>query len=178
MKAVSNTGPLIWLAKYSKMHLLKLLFKEVLIPKAVYHEAVEQGFIYGYQDAAAISNAVEEGWIKVAEAPREDIEKVKTLEQKLHIELGEGERETIALAASKKIKVLLVNDEEAAHTAKPLNLTPRGTLYILLKAVKQKTLAKQEAWDLLVKMIGDGFWISPKLIAQFKEALDRIASNT
>ena len=40
---VSNAGPLIHLARISKLKLLKTLFGEVVIPNAVKEEVVERG---------------------------------------------------------------------------------------------------------------------------------------
>ncbi len=40
MKAVVNSSPLIFLAKINRLDLLNKLFDEVIIPKAVYEEAL------------------------------------------------------------------------------------------------------------------------------------------
>ena len=40
---VSNSTPLIWLAKIGKLNLLKNFFKTVMIPEAVYDEVVTKG---------------------------------------------------------------------------------------------------------------------------------------
>jgi len=54
---VSNTSPLIWLAKTGKLNLLKDLFGEVLISEKSYKEAVEIGLQEGYSDALVIKDA-------------------------------------------------------------------------------------------------------------------------
>ena len=51
MTAVSNSGPLIALAKINHLHLLPVLYGEVIIASAVYHEVVEVGQMRGYPDA-------------------------------------------------------------------------------------------------------------------------------
>lgn len=43
MKAVSNTGPLIALAKVDSLYLLRELFGEVLIPSMVHRELCAKG---------------------------------------------------------------------------------------------------------------------------------------
>ncbi|AGK61339.1 hypothetical protein Asulf_01348 [Archaeoglobus sulfaticallidus PM70-1] len=43
MIVVSNSGPLITLAKIGKLNILRVLFGEVTIPKAVRVEVVEKG---------------------------------------------------------------------------------------------------------------------------------------
>ena len=65
---VSNSTPLIYLAKIGKLDLLKVLFGEILIPKEVWAEVVEKGKSLGQKDAYAVENAVAQGWIKVVAA--------------------------------------------------------------------------------------------------------------
>ena len=43
MRVVSDSGPLIALAKVEKLHVLRELFGKVLIPRAVWMEVVERG---------------------------------------------------------------------------------------------------------------------------------------
>jgi predicted nucleic acid-binding protein len=54
LSAVSDTSPLIWLAKVGKLCLLKNLFGEVIIPQEVYAEAVDEGLKHGFSDALTI----------------------------------------------------------------------------------------------------------------------------
>ncbi|RLE90722.1 MAG: DUF3368 domain-containing protein, partial [Thermoprotei archaeon] len=61
--AVSNTGPLIWLAKVEALYILRNFYREIIIPEAVYREAVRQGLAKGYRDAERIKEAVSRGWI-------------------------------------------------------------------------------------------------------------------
>ena len=43
MKVVSNSGPLIALAKVGKLYVLRELFGKIIIPRAVWVEVVEKG---------------------------------------------------------------------------------------------------------------------------------------
>ncbi|NVM26564.1 MAG: hypothetical protein HWN70_11710 [Desulfobacterales bacterium] len=62
-KVVSNSSPLIALAKLNQLSVLKKLFEELLIPQAVYEEAVIRGMTQGYPDALAIKLFLEQqGW--------------------------------------------------------------------------------------------------------------------
>jgi len=62
-KVVSNSGPLIALAKLNQLSVLKRLFQQLLIPQAVYEEAVIRGMTQGYPDALAIKLFLEQqGW--------------------------------------------------------------------------------------------------------------------
>ena len=60
---VSNSSPLIWLAKIGRLPLLTILFGQVVIPRRVCEEAtLEKQFA----DAVLIGKAIEDGWIKVS----------------------------------------------------------------------------------------------------------------
>ena len=64
MTAVSNSGPLIVLAKINHLHLLPTLHGDVLIPQAVYDEAVVIGRVRGYRDAETIESFLNSmGWL-------------------------------------------------------------------------------------------------------------------
>lgn len=67
-RAVSNATPLIYLAKAGKLHLLRAVFGEVLIPEEVKVEVVDRGKELGKKDAYAIEAAIEEGWLVVEPA--------------------------------------------------------------------------------------------------------------
>jgi len=161
------------------LHLLKRIYSEVMIPHAVYHEAVVRGLEEGFQDAQAIKNTLEAGWLKISKPPRCFKEKVKEAEKRLGVEL-EGERETIALALERGITSLLTNDEEAYHVGRILGLKPRGILYMLLKSVREGDLSKEKAKEVLSQILKEGFWLSPAIIHKFHEELDKFNphSNT
>jgi len=176
LAASSDAGPLIWLGKSSLIHLLKY-YSEIMIPEAVYEEAVVRGLERRFEDAQIIKNAIEEGWIKVYETNKQFKENVKDVETKLGIELGEGERETIALALEKGTSIFLTNDEDAYLVGRTLGLKPKGTLYVLLKGVKDGCIDKKKAKESLKQMLEEGFWLSPTIIHNFHEALDRLSSG-
>ena len=174
MAASSDAGPLIWLAKCDILHLLEKLYPEILIPEAVHEEAVERGLEKGYEDAKIIKKALEEEWIRVYKTSTQFTDKVETVEKRLDIELGSGEREAIALALEKKISTFLTNDEDAYHIGKVLGLEPRGVLYLLLKGVKEGHHNKEKAKESLREMLEEGFWLSPTIIHKLHEELARI----
>jgi len=174
LAASSDAGPLIWLAKCDILHLLEKLYPEILIPEAVHEEAVERGLEKGYEDAKIIKKALEEEWIRVYKTSTQFTDKVETVEKRLDIELGSGEREAIALALEKKISTFLTNDEDAYHIGKVLGLEPRGVLYLLLNGVKEGHHNKEQAKESLREMLEEGFWLSPTIIHKFHEELARI----
>ena len=173
MAASSDAGPLIWLGKCDILHLLKKLYSEILIPEAVYEEAVTRGLEKGYEDAQVTKKAVEEGWMRVYKPKKQFTDKVEDMEARLGIELGRGELEAIALSLEKEISLFLTNDEDAYQIGKTFGLEPKGVLHVLLKGVKERHLNVKQAKESLRHMLEEGFWLSPTIIHNFHEALDR-----
>ena len=171
--AVSNSGPLIWLGRYGLLFLLRKHFSLIAIPTAVYVEVVKEGLKHNYLDAQETKNAVDEGWINLKTVDERDIETVARAEEKLGIRLGMGERQAISLARHLKVKIILTDDEDAAHVSRVLRLKPRGTLYILLKTARNKILTKDQIIEVLDKMLEDGFWLSPLIVQRFHKALEK-----
>ena len=123
MPVVSNSTPLIHLAKIDKLDLLKEFFGEVFIPEAVYRECVLEG--KGSEDSEPIEKA---DWIKVVRI------KDETLKKSLMLELDEGESEAIVLALEVNSELLLIDDYDGREIARALGLKVTGTIGVLLKA--------------------------------------------
>jgi predicted nucleic acid-binding protein len=158
-KVVSNSGPLMALAKLNQLSILKKLFQKVLIPQAVYEEAVIRGMTQGYPDALAIKFFLEQqGWQPVY-VDRKDINK-DLLKEKLDW----GEVESLQLAMNVKAAIFLVDDEEAREVARKHGLSTKGTVGILVDAF-QKSLIDLEEIELLFTQIQarDDIWISTTL---------------
>lgn len=151
---VSNSTPLIWLAKIGKINLLKKFFKTVMIPEAVYDEVVTKGIEANAQDAFIVEDAVKEGWIKTR--------KVKGIRKLEKFGLHKGEVDAISLAAELKSEVL-VDETHARLAAKAFNIKPKGTIYVLLRALKEKNINYDEYLDLLEKLVKTGFRMSDEL---------------
>ena len=165
---------MIWLARCSILHLLRKHYREIFIPEAVFTEAVTRGLEKGYQDADAIKKAVGEGWIKARKARKKYIDQVKAVETEIGIQLGAGERETLALALDTPHPVVLTNDEDAYLIARLLKTRAKGVLYLLIKSVKEGYLTKHQAREHMGKMLENGFWLTPSVVHVFHEALDKL----
>ena len=57
---ISNSSPLILLAKISKLNILEKLHKKITIPYAVYNEVIINGKNENYSDAALIEKSINE----------------------------------------------------------------------------------------------------------------------
>ena len=127
-KVVSNSSPLIHLAKIGKLDLLRSFFSEVFVPEAVYKECVVEG--KGKDDATKISEA---RWIRVRKI------KDEKLKRALMVELDEGEAEAIVLALEESADLLLLDDYEARRIARSLGLkVPASSVYYSERNVKAK----------------------------------------
>ena len=164
---ISNASPLIYLAKIKKLDLLKSLFKEIIIPKEVFDEVVTKGKEEKFLEVFHIDNAIKSGWIKIKE-----IEINKELE-KLSAEIDMGENSVINLARKLNANLLLIDDASARTIAESLGFNVKGTLYVILKAYKRKFIEKNEAKQILNKLIFEGFRISQEIYIQFIEELEK-----
>ena len=125
---VSNSTPLICLAKLNRLHLLKEFFVEVWIPEEVYREVVTGGKEEKYPDALLVEEAVKEGWVIVKKAAE-----MNRLEE---YGIDKGEVEAISLALNLKCSEILVDQSHARFVAEVMGLVPKGTIFVLLKALK------------------------------------------
>jgi len=159
--AVSNSTPLIYLAKIGKLDLLKVLFGEILVPKEVWTEVVEKGKSLGRKDAYAVENAIRQGWIKVLAADRFE----------MPIELDKGEEEALSLAKQLNLETVLIDEVSARSAARLLGLTPRGTLFVLLLALKERKIMLDEFLQALDELMEEGFRLKEEVYVQaIKEA--------
>ena len=106
LRAVSNSGPLIHLAKIGALWLLEELFEEILIPIEVKRETVDAGIELGYDDAKIIGEAIERRKIKVVEYKVHNL----SLAEKYGVERGEY---LAIMLAIKENCVFLCDDERA-----------------------------------------------------------------
>lgn len=162
MKAVADASSLIHSAKVPKLWaLFKETFQEVYIPQAVYNEILKGGEIQS-PDVPFVERAISDGWIKVV--------KVKAL-PKLPNNLGQGEKEAIALREQLKTDWLLVDDRVASTTARLRGLPVRSIAYLLIYWKRKGKINQAEATKLLDELIKSGYYLSSKDYVNIKETL-------
>lgn len=147
MSVVSNATPLIYLAKIGKIELLRKVFGEIVIPEEVKDEVVEKGKTVGERDAYIVEEAIREGWIRV----------LKTEKFKVPIDLELGEIAVLSLAKNRGIKEVLVDEASVRTAAMLMKLKPRGTVYVLLKALELKEIDLNEFLASLRDLVEEGF---------------------
>lgn len=162
---VSNSGPLIHLAKIDRLKLLKELFGEVIIPPEVRIEVVDRGKDEGMADAFLIENEVENGWIVT---DRSNSNKVKDIAESAGIDIGEAA--AIMLAKRKKCPVL-IDDLAARRFAAGLGLEVVGSIGVLIRCDRVKMISKSEALETLEKL-GRVMWLSIDVYEDARKIID------
>lgn len=148
---VSNSSPLIWLAKIGRLVLLKTVFGGVIVPRKVYEEAALKR---RSADSILIGKAVEDGWIKVSE---EEMDEASVLADRSGTHLGEAEA---ILLAQKLGTELIIDEREGSVTAQIFGVRPIGTIAVLLLALAMEKLTLNEFRECLDGLIALGFWLS------------------
>jgi uncharacterized protein len=152
VKVVSNTGPIIGLAKIGRVDLLKILAGEVLIPSYVHKE------LFGKigPETSQIEQALKE-FIRVVPAEISDPSVAGVLD-----ELDEGERQAIALAfLLGKDGLLLMDDYAGRQAARKLQVSITGLVGLLLLA-KGKGLI-EHVGPLVAGLREAGYWFSDEV---------------
>jgi predicted nucleic acid-binding protein len=121
-KVIVNSTPLIALCKVNQLDLLRRLYGEITVPKAVFEEVTKKNDLVRKEVAAA-------SWIHIETV--QDTKAKRMYRAKLH----DGEVEVMILAQEYEGEHLVVIDDNAARkTAQFLGLTLTGTLGVLIKA--------------------------------------------
>lgn len=151
--AVTNAGPLIYLAVLDRFDLLGDLFQQIHVPEAVYGEVVLRGG--GLPGASETGDAIRTGWLRKSKAQD------RIAVDALLAELDLGEAEAIVLAREMNVQRTLLDDRAARDKAQAMGLTVTGTIGVLLLARDMGyTVNLQHDLDLLIQ---HNFRISPQL---------------
>ena len=148
---VSDTSPLIALAKVQHLHLLRDLYQSVSIPQAVFRECLGSR----KSDFAILEQAIEQ-FIHVENIPPLPPE-VQIATSSLDI----GEKQAIALAYHHK-STLWIDERLGREVARRLQISVTGTVGIFLQA--KKTGLIPLVLPLLYEIRGRGYWLSDELL--------------
>ncbi|MCI0690669.1 DUF3368 domain-containing protein [candidate division KSB1 bacterium] len=160
MKVVCNSGPLMALGKIGQVHLLYPLYGTVLIPSAVYGEAVLSGWTRGEPDAVSIEMEFRRQHLRMIEMAESDLSSVITT-----LPLDRGEKHAIHLAMKENADWVLLDDMQARVEAKKLGLQVKGTLGVFVDTVRQSVLNISEIdviFEALIKR--EDIWIAEGLV--------------
>ena len=172
--AVSDSGPLMALAKLGVLSKVYLVYPMLTISETVYYEVVTSGLAIGAKDAAELDKFCRSKQIVIFPS-----NKIKEVSLDMLSELHKGEIETIKIALQLSADYLLIDDFDARQVA-DANLqkmsaatTLKGTLGILVELYQKKLIFKSQLKEYLeeIKRRRD-IWISARLCQKLIEALE------
>lgn len=130
MSIVSDSSPLISLARISQLDLLRHLYGEIIVPEAVWQEVVVDGA--GQPGAETIRQAP---WVRCIAVNN------RTVAEALRQGLDAGEAEAIALAIEGSAELLLIDDRLGRESAQHLGVHCVGLVGVLVEAKQKKVIA-------------------------------------
>ena len=148
MIAISNTSPLIVLAKSSYLKILQKIFKYVIIPDAVFNE------IFRKEDTATrkIRDLINFGFIQTEKV------KNKELVDFINTDIGLCEAEAIVLSLQLNSEYILLDDYKARIYAEERSLNVIGTLG-LIKILKDCNFIGEDNETIYKRLVSANFWI-------------------
>ncbi len=157
LKVVSDSTPLIALARINRFHVLQELFGKLIIPSAVYSEVVtaSKGRVGGEE----LKNS---DWIDCCQVSNRDLVTF------LKISLDEGEAEAIALAQEICADLLLMDDGDGRHIAESVDIKFTGTVGLLLRYYQGYPQESKKALD---ELLAQGFRLNKAVYAKIMEQL-------
>lgn len=158
---ISNSSPLIAFMKKKELNLLKILFKELIIPEAVYNELVESNK-QEYQ-IKVLKESIKDGWIIVKKLKQFKI---------TDLNLGKGEKEAVNLCLEIENPFLLIDEKKGSLIAKAFKIPTLGTLGILLLSKRRRIKTKRELLDNLDILIKNKFYLSSEVITMFLKKIE------
>ena len=132
---VVDAGPLIHLGEIGALSLLRL-FSAIYIPGAVWQEAVASGRVVS-ADLEILPN------LHRCELLPESVARFSHAYSLTH--LHTGERESLYVCVQDNIHLILTDDLAVRKAAKLLELTPVGSLGVIIKAYKLHMLTLSQA---------------------------------
>jgi len=170
--AVSESTPLIYLAKIGRLDIIRDVFQKIYVPEAVIDEAVTQGKALNMSDASIIEKAVGTWIIKERVEPEVDAE-YGFLDT--NTRLGNGEKEDLKLCKQLDAAYFIADDREARRVSSILNIKPIGTCGTVVQAFRQGSITKKEALRVIDDLVKVGFRISSTL---YRKILDELEIST
>lgn len=152
-KVVSNSSPIIHLAKIRRLYLLKEYFHTIAIPEIVRRECIVEG-----KDRPEVELIKNADWIKALEVRDQRLVKL------LRSSLDDGESEAITLALEIEADLILLDDSDAREKARLYGLKLTGIIGVLLRAKLDGKIGSLK--EDLGRLRETGFWLSDKLEAR------------
>lgn len=148
---VLNNTPLVALWAIGRLELLRDLFHEVLIPRAVEAEFLAT------QEVSRQEALIGSPWVKsvALKNPRRAL---------AYAGLDQGEAEVLALAEEREARLVIIDEKKARRYAERMGLSLTGTLGVLLLAKEAGLIESVAAW--MSKLQEAGLFLSPGLVRE------------
>lgn len=154
MIVVSDTTPIIALLKADCLDLLKNMYGNVLVPKAVYRELTENP---NYLGEAEIIQEIS----FLTLTPVENIKAVDILKNVTGLDAGESE--ALILYDEQKADILLMDERKGRAVAKKLNVRHIGTAGILMLAYDCGLIQKHDVKACIDTMLVSNIRLDKKI---------------
>lgn len=164
---VLDATPLIYLAKAGEFGRLSELGDDLVLPNSVYREVVEGGEARGETDATRIRQLIEDGGLRVVDAPSTSLAKRLASNDRIH----EAERDVLVLAQARGGEAIL-DERYGRQVAEVEGIAHGGTVSLLIRLIKADALTAEDARDTLDRMIGHGWYCSTELYARILRTLE------
>lgn len=168
---ILNATPLIYLTKIGLSKLLEDLKAEKLTSPEVKREVVDEGKRKGIPDAIILEKMFQKGIFKIVKPKNQQL--LSTLLQTRGLHKTDAQ---ILVIAKEHNGVAIIDDEVARKTAKIYEIPYAGTPYILMRAIVQKLITKQQAKKAIEQMITAGWRCSIETYTKLIEAIDGLKS--
>ena len=166
MMVISDSSPLIYLAKIGCINSLKNLFDEIVISRGVYEEILE-GKKHGKNEIIIIEELIESKFIIVKEP--NSIIKIEKLDR--------GEKESISLCKELNIKTILIDEEIGFSISYMFNLNPIRTTNLLIILLDKSLINLSRYKEFLNKLIEAGYFLDASTYEKLLRIGESIAKN-
>lgn len=161
MIIISDTTPLITLMKLNQLVLLKRLFKEIVIPNAVYDELTTSP---EYQNEAKVIR--DATFIKTAKVY--SVEEVRSLMHDDNLDIGESE--AIVLYKEKSASLLLMDERRGRKVAQSKGINVMGTTGLIVNSVYKGYLSAEECRECHAKLMKSNARIKDSILDALEDA--------
>lgn len=162
MTIISDTTPIISLIKINRLDLLEKLFKEVLIPEAVYRELTTNALFANEAKIVKTSSFLKTSSVQ----NRKSLQLLQAVSG-----LDDGESEAIILADELKSDVLIMDERKGRKVAQKLGIKITGTVGVLLQSYSENMISSDEIKTYLDQLKNSNIRLSESLIQKALEML-------
>lgn len=166
---ICDSSILILISKLEMLDLLIDVFEEILIPKAVFIESVDQGKKLKKMDAFLIEKKINEGKIIIGNV-KNLAEKAKFMND---FNLHEGEAEALILYSERKAELFGTDDYRTLKVCKILDIKYFTTPLFIIRCYVIEKLSKITAMLKFEKLEEFG-WYNEENMIEFKNQINKL----